>query len=80
MLRSSLGKPKGEAKAVDDEHVQNCRRAVANFFNVNLNDDTPETEFRSPLFQAWAKKANDPDTPLNQVVVWWRTGGYTTSS
>ena len=71
LLISSFGKPKGEAKAVGGEHIQICRRAVASFFNVNLNDDTPETELISPLFQAWAKMADDPDIPLTE---WLRDG------
>ena len=66
-----MGKSKDEARAVDDEHIQSCRHAVAEFFNVNLNDDTPETELISPLFQAWAKMADDPDIPLTE---WLRDG------
>ena len=69
-LLSSIGKDKDKNKGVDDKLLLEGRVLLANYLGVDLNDDNADTELISPLFEGWAKVAQDPDLVMAK---WLRT-------
>ena len=63
-IHGALGAPKESGYGPSNQDILDCRYRLADYLEADLTKDTKRTEIITPLAEAWARAANDPDKPL----------------